>query len=165
MTSFDYLDVAAKLAPLGTALIALAAATIAWCAIRAQRDIAKRRAAIDFFLKTEMDNEIVALYQKFRKIAPTLGSIPHMATFATTDDYHHLRTFLNICELIAVGVNEGAFSERVSWAYWGDILPNAYKQAKPVINFVRQTPSEGSAATYIELQRLCEKWFTKMPKP
>jgi hypothetical protein len=43
----------AKIAPLGTAGVATLAAAIALAAMFAQRDTAKRRAAIDFFLKTK----------------------------------------------------------------------------------------------------------------
>jgi hypothetical protein len=45
----DYWEAAGKSAPVITAIIALCAAGIAWRAIHAQRDIARRRAAIDFF--------------------------------------------------------------------------------------------------------------------
>jgi hypothetical protein len=45
ISDFEWWETVAKLAPIGTALIALSAAIIAWCAIRAQRDIARRRAA------------------------------------------------------------------------------------------------------------------------
>jgi hypothetical protein len=161
MTTIQYLELAAKVAPLGTATIALAAACIAMFAIAAQKDIAKRRAAIDFFLKTEMDKELVSLYQLFRKVAPTLTAIQLNSEFTKTKLYYELRTFLNICELIAVGVNEGAFSERVSFAYWGDVLPNAYRDTKSLIEYVRKMPGEGSSATYVELERLCTKWERK----
>jgi hypothetical protein len=116
-------EVAAKLAPIATALIALGAATIAWLAILTQRDIARRRAAVDFFLKTEMDGTIIDLYNKFKRNAPSISRL-------TRSQYDDVRAFLNICELISVGVNQGAFSEEVSYAYWGDVLPNTYKTAK-----------------------------------
>src|SRR5215831_13768055 len=45
-------------------------------------------------------------------------------------DYDDIRAFFNICELIAVGVNKGAFSKSVSEAYWGDVIPEVYKTAK-----------------------------------
>jgi hypothetical protein len=56
---------AGRIAPVLTAVVATVAATIAMAALLVQRDIAKRRAAIDFFLKTEMDNNIVEAYEKF----------------------------------------------------------------------------------------------------
>lgn len=48
-----------KLAPIATAGIAVAAATIAYCALCVQRNLARKRAALDLFLKTEMDKSMV----------------------------------------------------------------------------------------------------------
>jgi hypothetical protein len=158
MTWVQFLENLAKLAPLATAGIALIAALIALFAILAQRDIARRRAAIDFFLKTEMDQTGIDLYNDFKKISPIIATHPSIADFSKTEEYQKARAFLNVCELIAVGINQGAFSERVSFAYWGDVLPNAYKATLPLIKYVRDNCDDGSAATYIDLERICKKW-------
>jgi hypothetical protein len=44
-----------RIAPVATAVVAAAAAVIAYSALRVQRDLARKRAALDFFLKTETD--------------------------------------------------------------------------------------------------------------
>ena len=155
ISDFTWWETIAKIAPIGTALIAMSAAIIALCAIRAQRDIAKRRAAIDFFLKTEMDATAIALYDKFKTHTLALTAMPTMTGSA---HYRDVRAFLNICELIAIGINKGAFSESVSYAYWGDVIPNSYQTARQLINRIRTTSGEGSPATYAELERLAEKW-------
>jgi hypothetical protein len=161
MSSSEFFETAAKFAPLVTATIALGAALIALHAIGVQRDVARRRAAIDFFLKTEMDKTIVDLYEKFRQVAPTIKSLPSISDFAKSGDYRDIRAFLNICELIAVGINQNAFSERVSFNYWGDVLPNSYRDAKSLIEYIRSTPGEGSAETYADLEKICKKWATR----
>ena len=166
MTLHDYLVTAAEfapLAPLATAGVALGAAVIAFSAIYAQRDIARRRAAIDFFLKTEMDQGMIDLYNKFQPIASRIAQIPSMAEFSKTEDYKQARAFLNVCELIAMGINHGAFSERVSLAYWGDVLPNAYRNTLPLIQYVRQSGGDSSATTYIEIEKICKKWRGEIP--
>ena len=66
ITDFNCLETVAKLAPIGTALIALSAAIIALLAILAQMHIARRRAAIDFFLKTEVDTHTL-IWRKWRR--------------------------------------------------------------------------------------------------
>jgi len=71
ITDFNGLETVAKLAPIGTALIALSAAIIALLAILAQMHIARRRAAIDFFLKTEVDRTAIDL--SYRRILVTEG--------------------------------------------------------------------------------------------
>lgn len=152
------LEQASDLAPVATACIALGAAIIAWRAIRAQRDVARRRAAIDFFLKTEMDEKIIALYKKFKAREGSFEKWADNPAFKFDPDYDDIRTFLNICELIAVGIRQKTFSKHVSRAYWGDVLPRTYKEARPLIEKIRNTPGEGTPHTYVDLQKLCEKW-------
>lgn len=133
VSDMGLLEIAARLAPIATALIALGAAGIAWWAILEQRNIARRRAAIDFFLKTELDKTVIDLYNKFKKLAPITSS----GRLVIDQDHEDVRAWLNICELIAVGVNYDAFSESVSQAYWGDVIPKTYQTAKELIDRVR----------------------------
>jgi hypothetical protein len=165
MTWVEFLEIAAKFAPLATATTAFGAGIIALLAIRAQRDIARRRAAIDFFLKTEMDQTMIDLYSNFKTIAPSIALHSSIPEFSKTKEYGQVRAFLNICELIAVGINQGAFSERVSLAYWGDVLPYAYKTTLPLIEYVRKASDDGSALTYIDLEDICKKWINEIPNP
>src|SRR5262245_15188906 len=67
-------------------------------------------------------------------------------------------------ELIAVGVNKGAFSKSVSEAYWGDAIPEAYQTAKQLINNIRTTPGEGSRYTYVNLEKLDKRWRKRSKK-
>jgi hypothetical protein len=129
ISNFTFWETMAKLAPIGTASIALIAASIALCAIWVQMHIARRRAAIDFFLKTEVDDKAIDLYNQFREHGPSMTSIPTTGS-AGTAKYRDIRAFLNICELIAVGVRKGVFSKSISRAYWGDIIPDSHKHAK-----------------------------------
>jgi Domain of unknown function (DUF4760) len=148
---------AGKIAPVWTAVVATVAATIAVAALLVQRDIAKRRAAIDFFLKTEMDTNIIDAYEKFLILAPTSPQLVEKPSFDHTHtEYKALRRWLNICELIAVGVNKDAFSNRVSKDYWGDVLLKSYRDAEPFVKFVRQT--EGTPETLVDLEKLAKKW-------
>jgi hypothetical protein len=156
---FSDFEAAAKVAPLATAVIALLAAVIALIALFIQRDTARRRAAIDFFLKTEMDNDLIDAYNDFNDLAPQIAAIISRPTLSKRDDdYKKLIKWLNICELIAVGVNLGAFSERVSYDYWGYILPDALQEGWLFIQHVRNTPDLGGPETFSDLQKLCHKW-------
>jgi hypothetical protein len=163
LTDFSCWEAIAKIAPIGTALIALIAAMIALGAIWAQMHIARRRASIDFFLKTEMDKTVIDLYDKFKANAPSIAFVPDPSDL-TRSDYDDIRDFLNICELIAVGVNKGAFSKSVSEAYWGDVIPEAYQTAKQLINNIRTTPGEGSRYTYVNLEKLAKRWAKRTKK-
>jgi hypothetical protein len=81
----------------------LSAAIIALLAILAQMHIARRRAAIDFFLKTEVDRTAIDLYKTFKAKAPLITSIPDpVLDVERRNAYEDIRAFLNICELIEV---------------------------------------------------------------
>jgi hypothetical protein len=155
---------ALKFAPLIIAMIAFLAAVAAFSSLYMTMIIARRRAAIDFFLKTEMDKTLIDYYDDFKAIAPKLksSSFP-MADFAgppekRTDEYKKVRAFLNVCELIAVGVKQKVLSERVSYFYWGDVLPRTFRDAKNLIDYIRKDDSDGSEYTYLDLEKLSEKW-------
>jgi Domain of unknown function (DUF4760) len=102
----------------------------------------------------------VPLYKTFKAKAPSMTSIPDPLD-ATKRDYDDIGAFLNICELIAVGVRKRAFSKSVSKAYWGDIIPDSYQTAKQLINYIRNTPGEGSRLTYVDLEKLAKRWDAK----
>jgi hypothetical protein len=149
---------ASKFAPVVTASIAALAAFFAWLSIRAQRDTARRRAAIDFFLKTDVDEKTIDLYTKFKRAVRGLEARTSFDDFVGEQEYQDLRAFLNICELIAVGIKQKAFSDSVSFAYWGDVLPRSYRDAEVLIKYIRNAPREGTPHTYVDLERLCKKW-------
>jgi hypothetical protein len=88
-----------------------------------------------------------------------MHSIPN--TPLGKSEYAKVRAWLNICELIAVGVRKGAFSESVSFDYWGDVIPGNYQTAKELIEKIRTTPGEGSKHTYEDLEKLAERWARK----
>jgi hypothetical protein len=153
-------ETAAKIDPLTTAVIALIAATVALIALFIQRDTARRRAAIDFFLKTEMDNDLIDAYNDFNDLVPQIAAIISRPALSKRDtDYKKLIKWLNICELLAVRVNLGAFSERVAYGYWGYVLPDAFQEGWLFIQCVRTTPDLGGGPeTFSDLQKLCRKW-------
>lgn len=90
-------------------LIARCALTAAIVSIRSQREIARKRAATDFFLKTEMDTatlqahkEYLAAIDKMKMILTDEGEV--QSHFANTDEYWAIRNYLNLHELVAVGI-------------------------------------------------------------
>ena len=105
--------------------------------------------------------KILADVVRAGQLSPTIKELVAKPDLTNTQEYHDIRAFLNICDLIAVGINEGAFSDRVSSAYWGDVLPDSYRDAEPLIKQIRSTPGEGTAHTYADLEKLCKKWSSK----
>jgi hypothetical protein len=158
----DYWEAAGKIAPIMTAIIALCAAGIAWKAIQAQRDIARRRAAIDFFLKTETDATLIGLYSRFLELNPShrlITTDEAYKNFKTIErDYRDTRSFINLLELIAVGVNHKSFSDEISYDYWGDVLIDGWEDCKSLIGFIRADKGEGYPETFCEIETLHARW-------
>ena|SRR5579863_3161737 len=75
------LEEVAKIAPAFTAIIAVAAVGVAWWSLAAQKRVARRRAAIDFFLKTEMDKEMLDAHQRYLDAVKVLKAEPDVRKF------------------------------------------------------------------------------------
>ena len=98
---------AAEYAPLVTASVAALAPLVAVVSILVRKGIARKRAAIDFFLKTEMDNEVFNDYAKSRSVFVALKPGKPMEVFCSSDDYSLVSKYLNLHELMAVGNSQG----------------------------------------------------------
>jgi len=152
----------AKIAPVGTALIALCALCIASYSLWVQRNIAQKRAAIDFFLKTEMDQTMLAAYQRYKVAVTELKSTPSLEEFEKTEHYGALRSYLDVHELIAVGIHRRVFDGLVCYNFWCFELSSACGDCRSMIESEQRKP--GLAGRYVELVKLDEKWRKKMVK-
>jgi hypothetical protein len=143
-----------------TAVIAIAAGGIAIWNINSQRAIARRRAAFDLFLKTETDDKMLTAYDNFHKGINAMKAAPNIDEFctseATREHYLCIRKYLNVHELVAVGIRERVLHKDVCYAYWADTLMNNYGDAKPVLNFVRNRPR--NKYTYDDLEKINKEW-------
>ena len=149
-------DKIAIYAPIVTASTAIFAVIAALISIFVQRSVARKRAAIDFFLKTEMDQTLLDAYDKFNSTILALNSAKSMEEFSLTDDFRSIRRYLYIHELMSVGILKGVFDERVCHSYWSDVLTQAYRDTKRAIDFLQSKPD--GKYTFIELQALNKKW-------
>jgi len=77
----------------------------------------ERRAAIDFFLKTDLDHNMLEAHREFRAAEKALNM--HLAAGQTVKAfeeiqelaYRHILKYLNIRELVAVGVKNRVFEK------------------------------------------------------
>jgi hypothetical protein len=150
--------------PIATASIALLAAIVALCAIRVQRSIAKNRAAVDFFIKTEMDQPMLTAHAKYEAAALALAKHSHnstlMARFENSSHYSHIRSYLNIHELLAVGIRNKVIDEDICYHFWADTLIRHYSECELLIRRLRQRPNGG--ASYLELEKLHTTWKARV---
>jgi Domain of unknown function (DUF4760) len=104
-----------------------------------------------------MDPESILAYENFEKAAPNGAQLIAQPGFGKSHpDYGHFRHWLNVGELIAVGVNNHAFSEQVALDYWGDVLPATFDGARDFITFVRTTYN--TPESFVDLEKLVNRW-------
>jgi Domain of unknown function (DUF4760) len=70
--------------------------------------------------------------------------------------YFAVRKYLNVHELIAVGIKNKMFDDRTCFDFWADVLIRCVEAARPVLDHVRARPAH--KATYVELETLYLTW-------
>jgi len=147
-----------KIVPIGTVIVALSALGVAMWSLLAQKVVARRRAAIDFFLKTEMDEKLLIAYDKYRSAIDALRNVTDLDAFCKTDDYHHVRSYLNVLELMAVGIESSTFDERICYVYWKGFILDAMRDTARLIDHIR---TRHNADLYFRSFRLLHyRWMT-----
>ena len=109
-----------------------------------------------------MDSTAIALYEDFKKIAPRIKAASSMRKVSAADK-SKTRAFLNVCELIAVGIREHAFSERCPRNTGETFCPKATAKLRSLIKQFH-TAGEGTHHTYIALGKtVCEMGTRGIP--
>jgi hypothetical protein len=144
-----------------TAGVAVSAVTVAAVGIAIQRSVARKRAAIDFFLKTEGDKQLLDAYDNFWSGIETMKKMPINVFCTSSDlevrkDYFAVRKYLNEHELVAIGIKNGMFDKQTCYDFWCGVLCRCVEAAQPVLAHVRARP--GHSATYSELESLYREW-------
>jgi hypothetical protein len=146
----------APYAQIGTAIVAIAAVVVATWSLLAQKAVARRRAAIDFFVKVEMDEKMLKAYDLYVESKAKMPSSSSMKEFYRTEDCDHVLDYLNILELMAVGVHHNTFDQRICFVYWCDFIKEAVADCRPLLDYLRARKSGGHA--YEDLVRLEKRW-------
>jgi hypothetical protein len=144
-----------------TVLIAAGALITAIISISAQKKTARKRAATDFFLKTEMDREILESHKRFTKAVDNLKMVVTStgevkSHFIHTSDYWSIRDYLNLHELMAVGILKGVFDDDVCFDFWSGELVRAYEDTLPLIEHVQE--QKHGENMYAELTKVAKRW-------
>src|SRR5262245_48539538 len=106
-----------------TAIVAGLAVAVAAVGIFIQRALARKRAAIDFFLKTEADKHRLDAYDDFWTGVRLMKTVPiddfcNSAELDVRKHYFAVRRYLNVHELIAVGIKNRMFDHRTCYDFW-----------------------------------------------
>jgi Domain of unknown function (DUF4760) len=147
-----------RVAPIVTALIASVAALLALISLQTQKDIARKRAAIDIFLKTEMDRGMLTAYREYEAALKKSKQYLDMDQFEKDDPdgYMAVRTYLDVNELICIGINRKAFDQRVCYGFWNGILNKARTEGAEIISHARK-PTDGGHR-YDHILSVNERW-------
>jgi hypothetical protein len=147
-----------KIAPIITAVIALGAAWLALSSLRTPTDIARKRAAIDVFLKTEMDREMLTAYQQYEAVLEKSKRYQNIDQFkeSEAEAYWAMRTYLDVNELICIGINREAFDQRVCYGFWHGILYKARTEGAAIIDHARKPPD--GERRYEHILSVNERW-------
>ena len=163
-------------APLITVVVAAAAAgvaaRIAWHSIQVTRSVARKRAAIDFFLKTDMDAGMVTAYKDFQdalavwekhvKDGKDIEEFMRDKQGVVTKASRDINSYLNVHELVAVGIKNEVFDPEVCYNFWSNALVRHTEKTKQLIDY--EVASEGGAAAWLEPRTLSEKWKARIEK-
>jgi hypothetical protein len=147
-----------RVAPIVAVFIAVGAAIVAVFSLLTQVHIARRRAAIDVFLKTEMDHTMLTAYQDYVDGLEAGKQYSSVDQFKSADPkaYGAVRTYLNVNELICIGINHKAFDQRVCYGFWHGILDRARTEGAEVIKHARELAD--GAHTYDHILSVNERW-------
>jgi hypothetical protein len=124
----------------------------------------KKTSSYRFFLKTEMDPAMRLAYQKYKDALEASKKSPSIEQFKQSepDKYWEIRTYLDINELICIGVNEKVFHQRVCYGFWYNILRFSVTDGREVIEHARG--QEGDERTYDEILNVSTRWLgTRRP--
>jgi hypothetical protein len=159
LSDWSFWEHLGRIAPIITAVIAFGAATLALISLRTQVDIARKRAAIDVFLKTEMDQGMLAAYREYEAGLKSSKGYQDIDQFEKDQPhlYMAVRAYLDANELICIGINHKAFDQRVCYGFWYNILNKARTDGAEIINHARK-PADGGH-TYDHILDVHARWL------
>ncbi|MEL6792629.1 MAG: DUF4760 domain-containing protein [Pseudomonadota bacterium] len=153
------------LTPLILTISAATAAYLSVQAIRANRDIARKKASLDLIVQAEATEYFQTLRRAFHSIRNDEAGFEQI--FAPTNpeilkQRQAVLSYLNHYELIAMGISDGTLDESVYRNYMRSILVRDWFAAEPFVRHIRApTPDSGSAvssaAAFANFEKLAMK--------
>ncbi len=138
-----------------------AGAWFASSAIRTQRELAKKRTTLDFFLRTETDGRTLDLWKSYNTALSLLAEMP-LAQFKTShrEEYEDIKNYLNVFELLACGLKSGALDEEIAKSFFWNAIVHGYTATRELLEEEAKLPdNEEYCCDFISLakQWKCER--------
>ncbi len=139
----------------GGAVIFSAAIGIA--VLLTNRRIARRRATLDLILHIESDGDLIKSRNAFTEIKKSnVRSSTHgKEELRASDEAGHIRTVLNINELVAVSIQEGVIDESVFRRWFNSAFIDDYKS---MTGYIEETRKWRNPHVFKELEGLALRW-------
>ncbi|MEX2375766.1 MAG: DUF4760 domain-containing protein [Dehalococcoidia bacterium] len=136
----------------------MAGATVAVLSIRAQRNLAKKRATLDMLAQKEWDRDYIEARAEFIKLRDANSGLEFWADkeHKNSPQSNVIRNTLNDYELIAVGIKEGILDEDLYKRWFKTSFLKDMRMAKNYIAAIRQ--EAGTDAIFAEAEWLAQKW-------
>lgn len=140
-------------APLATLAVGCVAAMFAYWGIQSQRGIARRRATLDFIMKTETDGDMIRARLKFIELTKNINGLGPWAALdkENTDETQKIKLILNEFELIAIGIKQGIIDKNLYCNWFKSGAIKHWDHAEPFVNILRSRT--GNNALYAEFQQ------------
>lgn len=146
--------------PLAILVSAVIGGRVAWSAVNANREIARKRATLDVILKSESDEyfeRIYAVFSSEKRRASGLETLLKAETDGEKKSKIEVDNFLNHYELIAISITQNILDESFYKDWMKTTYIKHYKESKAYIDGIRVKSPEA----YTNFQALAEKWDKK----
>lgn len=121
-----------------TLFIGIGAGIIAVWGVRTQRTIARQRATIDHFARSEADKDLIAARAVFIRLAREGSLAPWAAADKEpSDEAQKIGLVLNDYELIALGISVGIIDEPLCRRYNRATMMAYWHHARPFVRALR----------------------------
>lgn len=140
-------------APIATLTVGVLAAVFAFWGIQSQRGIARRRATLDFIMKSETDGDMIKARLRFIELSKDVNGLGPWAALdkEKTDEAQKIKLILNEFELIAIGIKRGIIDKQLYCNWFKSGAIKHWDHAEPFVNILRSRT--GNNALYIEFQQ------------
>jgi Domain of unknown function (DUF4760) len=154
----SWLDYAAKTSQILAPILVLLSVYLASKAIENQKQLQKKKSAIDFFLKTQTDGRMLDLRREFVKAIDKMNKSSSIQYFHENhrDEFDKIVEQLNQNELIATAIAESVMDDNFSKRYWHGTLKRDVERSLPLVNFLRE--KDKRPKIFEDAEALVSRW-------
>jgi hypothetical protein len=144
--------------PTFSPIIITVSTIIAICALIIQRNLARKRATLDLFLKTETDVKTLELWDNYASGVLAFEAATDKDNFklSSRSNYDNIRSYLHIFELIACGMDEKILDKKMCKRCFVNVFLENLVTLIDFIAIVQKEPH--GQKTYCEYLSIAKKW-------